>query len=467
MSDYIDMKSYIFKCYDSIAFKNILSKKYLEPTPSNENSKFFDSIAFKNILSKEYLEPIPSNENSKFFDSTVSAFLNKTEFDPNCFNPSSSDKDKNVEPPSESVNSKISEYFNKTEFDPDDLEFESSDDETPSKSVNSKILEYFNKTEFDPDDLEFESSDDETPSESVNSKISPFLNNNKNDLGSEDGDEGLMSNTKFGCIIRQGRANEDRLSIAKIRNWTYLAVFDGHGGPSSNTKYTHPSHCVLYLQKNLHHYLEKEFKTSGTSDTDICNVFNKVFIEIDDYLFHNHRRDYDRSAGSCGTIVLITDDKIFQVNLGDCRSIIFNKNSEIINETVDCTPNRDDENNRIISAGGFVSLRGGCKRVNGILAVSRAFGDFEYKIFLNKYSPNGPISVIPEILITSKNPGDYIVLGSDGLIEGCKGANGLISKIITELKTSSSLKEVCENVTLFARLSTTDDISMVLASIEL
>ncbi len=38
---------------------------------------------------------------------------------------------------------------------------------------------------------------------------------------------------------------------------------------------------------------------------------------------------------------------------------------------------REDEHKRISAAGGFVSYR----RVLGRLAVSRAFGDYDYKVY--------------------------------------------------------------------------------------
>jgi serine/threonine protein phosphatase PrpC len=43
--------------------------------------------------------------------------------------------------------------------------------------------------------------------------------------------------------------------------------------------------------------------------------------------------------------------------------------------TVDHTPNRVDERERIINNNGFISNKGGVCRVDGEIAVSRAIGD--------------------------------------------------------------------------------------------
>eukprot|EP00948_MAST-09A_sp_MAST-9A-sp1_P003669 g3669.t1 len=72
----------------------------------------------------------------------------------------------------------------------------------------------------------------------------------------------------------------------------------------------------------------------------------------------------------------------------------------------DHKPNRSDEHQRIKRLGGNV-LWFGCWRVEGILAVSRAIGDWKLKEF---------ITADPEIITHSRTDNDaYIVMGSDGL----------------------------------------------------
>lgn len=47
--------------------------------------------------------------------------------------------------------------------------------------------------------------------------------------------------------------------------------------------------------------------------------------------------------------------------------------------TVDHTPNRVDERERIINNNGFITNKGGVCRVEGEIAVSRAIGDKNLK----------------------------------------------------------------------------------------
>jgi len=73
----------------------------------------------------------------------------------------------------------------------------------------------------------------------------------------------------------------------------------------------------------------------------------------------------------------------------------------------DHKPNRLDEKLRIEAAGGHV-IFAGCWRVQGDLAVSRAFGDCHLKRF--------GVSAEPEISLIEIGPLDaFLVLASDGL----------------------------------------------------
>jgi serine/threonine protein phosphatase PrpC len=263
---------------------------------------------------------------------------------------------------------------------------------------------------------------------------------------------------KIGHCIKQGRANEDRCTTVSIGDMTYLAVFDGHGGSVRNPENIWKDHPVLYLKENLHLLLEKKIgDIKAISDNEICRAITEVCVEVD-----QHFMDNDTSYGSCATIVLITEKKIFQANIGDCRSVIFTGDT-IVSETEDCTPDR--EFFRIVAAGGTVSSYG-CPRVNGILAVSRAFGDLNEKKIEGFYSPEGPVSVIPEITITPRTSGQYIVMGSDGLYDGFKkDSQAVVTAINCLLSSSVSLDEICETVIDIARPMTSDDITMILASL--
>lgn len=72
---------------------------------------------------------------------------------------------------------------------------------------------------------------------------------------------------------------------------------------------------------------------------------------------------------------MITKDKIICANSGDSRAVIGLKNGKLIELSYDHKPDNDGELKRVKAGGGFVEDG----RVQGVIAVSRAIGDWEYK----------------------------------------------------------------------------------------
>lgn len=105
------------------------------------------------------------------------------------------------------------------------------------------------------------------------------------------------------------------------------------------------------------------------------------------------------------------DDDIIVANVGDCR-MITGKDGDSQRITKDHKPNDDEERARIERLGGEVTcteLPNGTVtyRVNGILAVARALGDFALE-------PH--ITAVPDIFHTNiQGEEEYIVIACDGI----------------------------------------------------
>ena len=72
---------------------------------------------------------------------------------------------------------------------------------------------------------------------------------------------------------------------------------------------------------------------------------------------------------------MVTKDKIICANSGDSRAVIGLKNGKLIELSYDHKPDNEGELKRVKAGGGFVEDG----RVQGVIAVSRAIGDWEYK----------------------------------------------------------------------------------------
>jgi protein phosphatase 1L len=94
--------------------------------------------------------------------------------------------------------------------------------------------------------------------------------------------------------------------------------------------------------------------------------------------------------------------------------------------TMEQTPNREDEYERIHKNNGLVVMKGGVARVDGTIAVSRAIGDMQYKEFL-----------IPEPEIEShqiSQDDDLLILSTDGLF--LVDSKEIVAQKIHELRQS-------------------------------
>ena len=106
-----------------------------------------------------------------------------------------------------------------------------------------------------------------------------------------------------------------------------------------------------------------------------------------------------RSSASFGSTSAFTDYlvgeaatkdiKLLIAHAGDCR-VVLSDAGQPVQVTIDHTPLVEEEKYRIKESGGFVSN----KRVNGVLAVSRSFGDIKFKSFNDSLSI--PDSVLDE-----------------------------------------------------------------------
>lgn len=212
----------------------------------------------------------------------------------------------------------------------------------------------------------------------------------------------------------QQRSCEDRYQAKLIGPFRYFAVFDGHAGTNNMSPIHVADHCVNYLHKRI---------AMGLVDINLDNEeevkisLTKTFVDFD-----TEMHDLNMNFGSTCTMVLIDDvrNKIYQVNLGDSRSILTGYDQDchmttIISETIDHEPDNDIESARIVKAGGYVNHG----RVNGYLAVARAFGDFSLKkTDKNTYDPvDGMLSAIPDIKIIPSDQVNSIILTSDAPFE--------------------------------------------------
>lgn len=169
-----------------------------------------------------------------------------------------------------------------------------------------------------------------------------------------------------------------------------FAIFDGHLGHD----------VASYLQIHLFDNILKQDDFWTATE----NALRRAYRATDDEILEK-ARVLGKGGSTAVTAILINGEKLVVANVGDSRAVI-RTNGKAIQLSVDHEPSK--ERSFIESRGGFVSnLPGDVPRVDGQLAVARAFGDKSLKLHLSSE---------PDVAVEMINDGtDLIILASDGI----------------------------------------------------
>jgi len=160
------------------------------------------------------------------------------------------------------------------------------------------------------------------------------------------------------------------VDIPSQKNHPFLDVLDGHGGAGA-ANYA-GAHIVDALESTPSWQLYIE--DGCTNIGHLGDAMKAAFLKIDQDIRKHQGRVTQDSSGCTSVTAIITPTHIICANAGDSRCVMgTNGTAKFLSE--DHKPYNATERSRIEKAGGYVQY----DRVDGDLAVSRAFGDFQYK----------------------------------------------------------------------------------------
>ncbi|KAA8523927.1 hypothetical protein F0562_010350 [Nyssa sinensis] len=169
-----------------------------------------------------------------------------------------------------------------------------------------------------------------------------------------------------------------------------FAIFDGH------LSHDIPDYLRSHLFDNI--LKERDFWT----ETE--NAIRRAYRITDSNILEK-AVELGKGGSTAVTAILINGQKLVVANVGDSRAIIC-KNGVAKQLSVDHEPSKEWRNIR--DRGGFVSnFPGDVPRVDGQLAVARAFGDKSLKEHLSS-EPDVTVETIDE-------DAEFIILASDGI----------------------------------------------------
>ncbi|KAJ0401662.1 hypothetical protein P43SY_001294 [Pythium insidiosum] len=217
------------------------------------------------------------------------------------------------------------------------------------------------------------------------------------------------------AAVRGDRSHmEDTSFVSSCKRFN--AVFDGHGGAA----------VADYLKTQLFpligpglvrldtedEQLYRKDVTQAAVETLLREAVEKVDADV-------VARPQWKFQGSTAVGVLLYDDSVFSMNVGDSRAVL-SRGGQVVELTRDHKPNDPSERQRIEALGGTVRWYGyvdaqgvpiepyGAYRVNGNLAVARAIGDSDLRPFVC-----GDVEI--KRFERDFDKDEFIVIASDGL----------------------------------------------------
>ncbi|KAG0365966.1 Protein phosphatase 2C 2 [Gamsiella multidivaricata] len=237
-------------------------------------------------------------------------------------------------------------------------------------------------------------------------------------------------------------AHTTLLEVEDAKGTAFFAVYDGHGG----------ANVAKYSGEGLH---KRIIADHAFSKGDYKTAIKNGFLEMDRALRHDP--EYGGDSSGCTAITATITDKniLFVGNAGDSRAVLCSDGAGIALSN-DHKPVNKEESRRIVAAGGFVESG----RVNGSLALSRALGDFEFKM-------NSTLG--PEDQIVTANPvitehpltdvDEFLVLACDGIWD-CMSSQEVVTFVRKGIADKIPLNTICE-MTMDHCLASDSDMSYI------
>lgn len=207
-----------------------------------------------------------------------------------------------------------------------------------------------------------------------------------------------------------------------------FAVFDGHCGSSIAT------FCGSMLPQFLvasNAYRNGRFK----------DAFVETYLAMDKHLKAHPSYGVDRS-GCTAVSVLITESEIYCANAGDSRCVLC-RDGRAQPLSHDHKPYQPSELRRIQRAGGFVVNR----RVQGILALSRAIGDFSFKARVGIPWEEQAVTCVPDVQThrIDTNHDEFLVIACDGIWDVMSNQD-VVSFVRPRIARNVPLSAICEQL---------------------
>eukprot|EP01062_Namystynia_karyoxenos_P030605 TRINITY_DN2282_c0_g3_i1.p1 TRINITY_DN2282_c0_g3~~TRINITY_DN2282_c0_g3_i1.p1 ORF type:complete len:591 (+),score=164.64 TRINITY_DN2282_c0_g3_i1:164-1774(+) len=243
------------------------------------------------------------------------------------------------------------------------------------------------------------------------------------------------------CTMQGWRSsNEDaHCAITGLPQHPFCAcfgVYDGHGG----------YRVAVYVAQHLHNIIDAKLPGADAEEEEIAESLRQAFFDMDAQVLKGVKIDHTGATGTTCNIVLVYGDRIVCANAGDSRAVLSSGGAATALSR-DHKPDSPRETARIVASGSRVS---GDARVEGLLAVSRALGDFDFKQAGGKGPGEQAVTALPDVTFRQRSPQDEFILQCcDGIWdcltddEACDFARDLLKRGDTPQQVCEALCDKC------------------------
>lgn len=244
-------------------------------------------------------------------------------------------------------------------------------------------------------------------------------------------------------------------------NTSLFAVLDGHGGKEVAVFVSR--HFCPELLRNPH-FAAKRFEKALTETflyMDILMVKPEGLQELykiqqdipDNYTVDEQTvEEMENWAGTTACVALLYGEELYVANAGDSRCVLA-RGGQALDMSTDHKADLPSEQERVANAGGFVKDG----RVNGILGVSRALGDFDLKTNPKCPLDGQVITSLPDIHKVKLSGLDaFLVLACDGIWD-VLSSQRCVDYVNSQLETCDSLQDISERICEKCVADTADD----------
>lgn len=276
-----------------------------------------------------------------------------------------------------------------------------------------------------------------------------------------------------------------------------FAVFDGHGGEGA------ANYCAENLPSILTGQPEVQSGAAMQNATSLTSALTNALMQLDarmasepKFMIHEIvereamgdepakiKRTAADKSGTTATVLAVASSFGVAANIGDSRTVVFDSDSQrlVLTSRDQAKPKVDEQGvvqgeglwsaetlsqawarevDRIERAGGSVSETGrvSLQGINGSVAMTRALGDFEFKLGSQN---SRVIESTPECITFERSMvcDQYALLACDGVWD-VKSSHECVMSFVEALQRSSSLDDACDSLTLQC-IDSYDNVSLV------